>query len=97
MQISCGVFWSCSAKKYKFCLSKLLDEHAPSRTKVVANRPRLPWFNSDIRSAITARRRAERKWRSSKQPDYLAEFKKAKNYETMLVNKAKISLFDQPY
>jgi len=77
------------AEKYNFPLSKLLDEHAPIRTKVVANRPRLPWFNSDIRSAITARRRVERKWGSSKQPDYLAEFKKAKNYATMLMNKAR--------
>ena len=77
------------AEKYNFSLSKLVYEHAPLSTKVVANKPRLPWFNSAIRSAITTRRRAERKWRSSKQPGYLAEFKKAKNYPTMLMNKAR--------
>ena len=31
---------------------------------------------SDIRSAVRARRQAERKWRSSEQPNHLAEFKK---------------------
>jgi len=46
------------AEKYNSSLSKLLDEHAPSRTKVVTDGPRLPWFSSDIRSAIIARRRA---------------------------------------
>ena len=36
-----------------------------------------------------ASRQAERKWRSSKQPHHLAEFKKAKNYATMILNKAR--------
>lgn len=57
------------AEKYYSSLSKLLDEHAPS-----PDRPRLPWFNSDIRSAIIARRRAERKWHFSKQPENEATF-----------------------
>ena len=40
----------------------LLDKYAPLRTKSVANRKRVPWFNHTIK----ARRRAERKWRYSK-------------------------------
>ena len=77
------------ADKWNASLSKLLNEDAPSRTKVVTDRPRLLWFNSDIRWAIVTRQRAERKCRSSTQPDHFAEFKKAKNYAAMLMNKAR--------
>ena len=47
---------------YNSTLSSLLDKYAPLRTKSVANRKRVPWFNHKIK----ARRRAERKWRYSK-------------------------------
>jgi hypothetical protein len=74
---------------YNSTLSVVLDHHAPLRTKTVTDRPHVPWFNDDIRSTVRARRQAERKWRSSKQPHHLAEFKKAKNYATMILNKAR--------
>ena len=51
---------------YKSTLSSLLDKYAPLRTKSVANRKRVPWFNDKTKDAIKARRGAERKWRYSK-------------------------------
>ncbi len=66
---------------YNSTLSGLLDHYAPLRRKTVTDRPRVPWFNDDIRSAVSGRRRAERKWRSSKQPYHHTEFKKANDTE----------------
>ena len=43
---------------YNSTLSSLLDKYAPLRTKSVANRKRVPWFNHKIKDAIKARRRA---------------------------------------
>ena len=45
---------------YNSTLSSLIDKYAPQRTKSVANRKHVPWFNHDIKDAIKARRRAER-------------------------------------
>ena len=45
---------------YNSTLSSLLDKYAPLRTKSVANRKLVPWFNHEIKDAIKARRRAER-------------------------------------
>ena len=47
---------------YNSTLSSLLDKHAPPLKKKVISRQRVTWFNSDIKGAIRARRRAERKW-----------------------------------
>ena len=47
---------------YNYTLSSLLDKYAPLRTKSVANRKPVPWFNHQIEDAIKARRRAEGKW-----------------------------------
>ena len=43
---------------YNSTLSSLLDKYAPLRTKSVANRKCVPWFNHKIKDAIKARRRA---------------------------------------
>ena len=61
---------------YNSTLSSLLDKYAPLRTKSVANRKRVPWFNHKIKDAIKARRRAERKWRYSKSAQDLIVLKK---------------------
>ena len=51
---------------YNSTLSSILDKYAPLKTKSVANRKRVPWFNDKIKDAVKARRRAKRKWRYSK-------------------------------
>ena len=50
---------------YNSTLSSLFDKHAPPPLKKVISRQRVTWFNSDIKGAIRARRRAERKWRNT--------------------------------
>ena len=50
---------------YNSTLSPLLEKHAPPLKKTVISRQRVPRFNSDIKGAIRARRRAERRWRNT--------------------------------
>lgn len=78
---------------YNSTLSLLLDKCAPLRTKTVANRKRVPWFNHQIKDAIKARRRAERKWRSSKSAQDLSVFKKKKNHAIYLMNQARCDYY----
>ena len=73
---------------YNSTLSALIDRHAPKNRRTVIDRPRVPWFNNDIKVAIRERRRAERKWRASKSAAHLAVFKQKKNYATLLMNRA---------
>ena len=50
---------------YNSTLSSLFDKHAPPPPKKMISRQRVTWFSSDIKGAIRARRRAERKWRNT--------------------------------
>ena len=52
-------------------------------------RPRVPWYTDDIRQAKKERRKAERKWRSSKLEFDLAVFKRKRNAVNNLLNKAR--------
>ena len=47
---------------YDKTLKATLDKQAPLLTKTVVVRPRVPWFNEEIREAKQERRRAEKKW-----------------------------------
>ena len=78
---------------YNSKLSSLLDKYTPLRTKSVANRKRVPWFNHKIKDAIKARRRAERKWRYSKSAQDLSFFKKKKNHAIYLMNQARCDYY----
>lgn len=51
---------------YNTTLRELLDKHAPVVTRTVTDRPSAPWLTEEIKKLKAARRRAERKWRSSR-------------------------------
>jgi len=55
-----------TAESYHSGLCNLLDVHAPIRTKSVALRIKVPWYNSNVNLARHSQRIAERKWRSTK-------------------------------
>ena len=78
---------------YNNTISTLLDRHAPMKTRTVAVRPMVPWYNEKIRLAKKERRKAERKWRRTKTPTYFNLFKTLKNRVTYLMNKARCSFF----
>ena len=78
---------------YNSTLSSLLDKHAPPLKKKVISRQRVTWFNSDIKGAIRARRRAERKWRNTNFQQHLRAFKVARNHTAYLMNSARLDYF----
>ena len=41
---------------YRDTLSKLLDKHAPLKTRSFVVRPKLPWFNGSIKEAKKAKK-----------------------------------------
>ena len=44
---------------YNNIMQRALDKHAPIKTKKISSNKRVPWFNSEISTAIRDRRRAE--------------------------------------
>ena len=74
---------------YDETLKATLDKHAPLLTKTVVVRPRVPWFNEEIREAKRERRGAEKKWRKTKNAVDLTIFKVKRNAVVSLMNKAR--------
>ena len=72
-------------------LRLLLDCHAPITSKKVLFRPNVSWINNNIIQATCKRqrRKAERKWRSTRCQSDLILLKKNRNYVTFLMNKAR--------
>ena len=61
----------------------------------MVNRPRVPWFNDLIKAAIRERRKAERKWRATKDPTHYSVFKQKKNHATLLMNQARCTYYNE--
>ena len=74
---------------YDSTLRAVMNKHAPVQTRMMVVRPRVPWYMDDIRQAKKERRKAERKWRSSKLESDLAVFKRKRNAVTNLLNRAR--------
>ena len=53
------------AKDYNSTLRKLIDCHAPLKSKTVKARPSVPWYTAEIGAAKRLRRKAERRWRKT--------------------------------
>ena len=81
------------ASCYNSTLQAILNKHAPLKTKTVVNRKRVPWFNSQMKAAIRARRKAERTWRKSKSAHDLSVFKAKKNRATFIMNQARCEYY----
>ena len=62
---------------YNVILQALVDKHVPAKTSTITIKSSAPWYNSDIRRAKIARRRAERKWRASRSVDDFELYKNA--------------------
>ena len=65
-----------------------MDKLASLITRSIKERPRVPWFNEEIKTAKRERRKAEKRWSRTKLYTYLAAFKVKRNATTFLMNKA---------
>jgi hypothetical protein len=85
-------FEDCSADQYNTALKAVLDKHAPASRRMVSSRKVAPWFSllgDELLQAKKDRRRTEREWKVSGLTVYEQLYKKAKNFVTFLVHKAK--------
>ena len=73
---------------YNTTLAGLIDRYAPLKTKTVTVRPQVPWCSEEIRKAKRVRRRAEKKWRTTRSVADLVSFKRHKNHVTHLLKEA---------
>lgn len=74
---------------YSSTLTTLLDKHAPVKTKLITNKPKLPWMSDDIKALKRQRRKAEKKWRDSNLLNDRSTFCKLKNKVVYTMNKAR--------
>ena len=77
------------AECYDATLASVIDKHAHLKSKVIVERPRVPWFNDEIKEAKRKRRKAERKWRRSKSTIDLDNFKRSRNALNHILFKAR--------
>ena len=48
--------------QYDSELSKVVDVHAPLKTRLVTSRPSAPWYSEEIAAEKRKRRKLERRW-----------------------------------
>ena len=81
------------ANEYNSALSKLIDKHAPRKTKTVRTRTSTPWYSAEICAARKLKRKVERKWRKSGQPEDFKAFKAQRNHVTYMMNDARRTFY----
>lgn len=74
---------------YNSTLSSVLKQHAPLQSRSIPIRSRAPWFNDDIKNGKREKRKAERRWRSSRKDSDLSLFKSKRNRMLVLINNAR--------
>ena len=70
-------------------MTSLLDKHAPLQKKTITVRPRVPWFNNEIKEAKRLRRRNERIWRRTGLELDRVKFIKARNHTNHMMEQAR--------
>ena len=77
--------------QYNTELHGLINTYAPLRIRYITFRPHAPWFDDSLRTAKQAKRRLERKWRSTRlEVDRQMYKEECENYQRLL-DKAKSS------
>ena len=74
---------------YGSTMTSLLDKHAPLQKKTITVRPRVPWFNNEIKEAKRLRRRNETIRRRTGLESDRVEFIKARNHANHVMEQAR--------
>ena len=79
---------------YNAQLRLLLDKHAPVRNKSVVIRQKVPWYNAEVRTARSERRRAESTWRQSRLEVHREIYKSKHVQVVRKIEAAKVAFFN---
>ena len=74
---------------YNSTLSSVLNQQAPIQSRSIPIRSRAHWFNDDIKNGKREKRKADRRWRSSRTDSDLSLFKSKRNRMLVLINNAR--------
>ena len=75
---------------YNSSLEGILNKHAPVIRKFITDRPKLPWYNSQLLVMKQEKRKAERKWRKTRLLCHLQKLKESRSKYAQALNKSKI-------
>jgi exonuclease III len=75
-------------------LQHSLDKHAPAISKTIAERPLVPWFNDEIKSAKNHRRKMDKNWRKNKTLENRNHLTSARNRVCHLIQNAKTTYYN---
>jgi exonuclease III len=80
--------------QYNNELHRILDEHAPQKSKSVIQRPNTDWYDDELRAAKQKQRQYERKWRKTRLTIHLEMFREQKRLVHTMVEHAKITHYN---
>lgn len=83
------------ADHYNTSLHKLLDKHAPAKTRLLPPRPPSPWITDEIIQAKRKRRQTERLWRSTHLTIHRQMFNSARQEVCDLISETKTKHYQQ--
>lgn len=80
---------------YDTCLSTLLEQHAPLRTKMITIRQNAPWFTDELQAAKQERRRRENCWRRTNLQSDQRKYREQRNVVNGLLCSSKTGYFSR--
>ena len=78
---------------FNMTLTDILDKHAPLKTRIMINRPRIPWFNDDIKQLKPKRRRLEKKALKTDLPGDWKNYHKVRNQYSAPTESARLNYY----
>ena len=78
---------------FNMTLTDILDKHAPLKTRIMINRPKIPWFNDDIKQLKRKRRRLEKKALKTDLPGDWNNYHKVRNQYSTLLKSARVNYY----
>lgn len=82
-------------RAYNEDLRKLVDSHAPLRTRMITLRPHAPWYTEELRDSKRQKRKLEKQWRLSKLEVHHQLYREYCAQANKLLRHAQISYYSQ--
>ena len=84
--------------QYNSTLRKILDDHAPEKSKIITMKPIVPWITEQIKDMKRQKRKAERKWLQhrgdpKKSTTYREEYQTVRNLYRSAIDEAKTGYY----
>ena len=74
-------------------LTDILDKFAPLKTRTMINRPKVPWFNDDIKQLKRQRRRLEKRAVKTDLPGDWNNYHKVRNQYSAFLKSARVNYY----